>query len=97
MNYPAVMRSETYSFDRGIKPKLRNKLTVEECSPGHLAYPSGLLPERSWKKLTKSFKNKTGFSQGYFLSWSHILSLILQTTYFTRIQGFYYVCRTKLF
>lgn len=40
------------SFDRHKEvPAVTNKAWLDECSSCHYAYPPGLLPEGSWKKL----------------------------------------------
>jgi hypothetical protein len=48
-------------FDRkpGVAP-VNNQLYKEECSSCHFAYPAGLLPEESWKKIMSNLDDHFG-------------------------------------
>jgi len=43
----------------GVAP-VDNKLYAEECGTCHFAYPPGLLPERSWKKVMAGLEDHFG-------------------------------------
>lgn len=44
---------------KGVKP-VKNSLYAEECAACHFAYPPGLLPERSWKKVLAGLEDHFG-------------------------------------
>jgi hypothetical protein len=46
----------------GVRP-VTNALYSEECGQCHFAYPPGLLPERSWKKLISALNLKDHFGE----------------------------------
>ncbi len=66
-------RSEGSS--EGVEP-VRNKLYIEECSACHLAYPPGLLPERSWKKLLSAAELKNHFDEELEISESDTITIL---------------------
>jgi len=43
----------------GVAP-VNNELYAEECGSCHFAYPPGLLPERSWKKVMAGLEDHFG-------------------------------------
>lgn len=48
--------SRFFTSTNGVAP-VKNKKYVAECSSCHMAYPAGLLPTRSWKKLMNTLDN----------------------------------------
>ena len=43
----------------GVEP-VKNTLYEQECSSCHFAYPAGLLPEQSWRKIMSSLSDHFG-------------------------------------
>ncbi|MEQ1647317.1 MAG: hypothetical protein ABL898_01925 [Hyphomicrobiaceae bacterium] len=41
-------------------PPIKDPLVAKECSACHMLYPAGLLPARSWTKLTAGLQNHFG-------------------------------------
>lgn len=68
LTLPMVKGDNDYSWD-GIKEYKKKSSQVatiidplykEECGSCHMAYPAGLLPERSWKKMMSDLENHFG-------------------------------------
>lgn len=49
------------SFADGLRtPPVNDALVAKECGACHMLYPAGLLPARSWGRLTADLKNHFG-------------------------------------
>jgi len=52
--------SNTPADDEAVFPMPRGKALVKECGSCHTAYPPGLLPARSWRKMLSELGNHFG-------------------------------------
>ncbi len=55
----ALLLVGTTTAYAGVNP-VKDAITLEECSACHIAYPSGLLPKASWRKILNNLGDHFG-------------------------------------
>jgi len=55
-----VLLASATTANAGYLNPVKDKVTLEECSACHLAYPAGLLPKASWGKILNTLGDHFG-------------------------------------